>query len=233
MSVDVIEVDTIVISDIHLSLRMFYWGSVPRTKAILRALAHYKFRRLIVNGDLIHDSGFYGLSSDEKYFIEYLKALSQDGVEVVILYGNHDKKSEFFTSLEEYLLEHNGKSILITHGDRFDEMLGQTRFMFFLDWAEWMIRAMGLFALVKSRSKTWKENSRKVVKKAIEFARTKGVDYIMIGHTHRAGVHAHDTVTCFNSGCWTDDDPTLIVLPHEQCPQIHKFSPRGEFLGVY
>lgn len=231
--VEVEEVDTVVISDIHLSLRMFYWGSVPLTKGLLRALARYRFRRLIINGDLIHDSEFYDLSVDEEYFLGYLRALKESGVEVVVVRGNHDKGLSTFSGLKEYHLEHDGKKILVVHGDCFDDMLSRKRFMFFLDWAEWFIRAIGLFGFVKSKSKIWKASSKRVVERALDFARRRKVDYIFIGHTHRAGVHTHEQVTCLNSGCWIDHDPTCIVLPHKKRPEIHKFSPQGEFLGVY
>jgi metallophosphoesterase superfamily enzyme len=116
-------VDTIIISDIHLG------SDVARSREVLELLRSYRFRRLILNGDVFDDLNFKRLSKDDWRLLSYFRKISSPrrGIDVIWVVGNHDGGvAEILTHLlgvpvhEEYAFEVAGRRILAIHGHQFD-----------------------------------------------------------------------------------------------------------------
>ena len=86
-------VNTVLFSDVHL-------GS-PNARAydLLKTLQDYRFKRLIINGDMFEDLNFKRLTSTHWELLEHIGKLSRRDVEVVWIEGNHDAKFIEFMSL--------------------------------------------------------------------------------------------------------------------------------------
>jgi len=213
-------VDTLVISDIHLG------SEVSRAKDALEMLRQFSFSRLILNGDVFEDLNFKRLKKEDWKFLSYIRKLSNPkrGVEVVWVAGNHDGIAEILSHLlgipvhEELSWEYEGEKYLAIHGHQFDKFLNENVmistvacaiYKFFQlidtenqDVSRWM----------KRRSKTWLRVSEKIANDAIDYARSKGAQYVFCGHTHQAMEYTSDGITYFNSGCWTDVPSQFITV---------------------
>jgi UDP-2,3-diacylglucosamine pyrophosphatase LpxH len=217
---DQLVIDTLIMSDIHLG------SEVSRSEEALEMLKQFSFTRLILNGDVFEDLNFKRLSKEDWKFLSYIRKLSghKRGVEVVWVAGNHDGIAEILSHLlglqvyDEYLWESEGEKYLAIHGHQFDKFLNENvvisaiacgfyKFFQRIDsgdqrFSRWM----------KNRSKTWLRVSEKIAADAIEYANTKGANYVFCGHTHQAMQRTSDGITYTNSGCWTDVPSQFVTV---------------------
>lgn len=238
-------IDTLIVSDLHFRLRFsrfFFWRDGSNAKALLRILNRYRFHRLIVNGDLWHDADRVCF---DKYELEVLQRLrnyacTDSGVELVIILGNHDRRDQEFMEWligtacqEEYTFIHQDKKYLVTHGDCFDQSLRYKWWMWLADYAERFARLAGIFMLIKRRFDLgiWRRIHQRMTKKALKYAQSRDVAYILLAHSHIAGVSLGEGVACVNSGCFIDDNPTVIVIAGNEF-EIHQFDRQGNPLGL-
>ncbi|HET9135756.1 MAG TPA: UDP-2,3-diacylglucosamine diphosphatase [Candidatus Kapabacteria bacterium] len=205
-------VDTVVISDIHLG------SDVSRSKDTLRMLKSYSFKRLILNGDVFEDLNFKRLRKDDWKFLSYIRKLSNPkrGTEVVWVAGNHDGIAQILTHLlgipvyDEYLWEFDGEKYLAIHGHQFDTFLNERVIISALACNFYKLfqkidgNEQKISRWMKRRSKTWLRVSEKIAREAMEYAYSKGAQYVFCGHTHLALEQTDGTVKYYNSGCWTD-----------------------------
>jgi UDP-2,3-diacylglucosamine pyrophosphatase LpxH len=187
------------------------------------------FERLILNGDTFHGMNF------KKYMTRHWRVLGQlreiaRKRELILLRGNHEGPSrtdEFaFGPLdvvsnligveiqEEYHLTVAGKRYLLLHGDRFDPTV---HWPVVSDAAEWCYRAT---KKIHKKSARWlKERVKKaggvvefVKRGAAEYARSRGCDGVITGHTHFCDNDMVDGIHYINTGCWVDSPCTYVTL---------------------
>lgn len=128
---------TVVLSDIHLGT------SHSKTIEVSNFLKSVNCDRLILNGDII--DGWHLRKAGTKkwqakhtdFFKVIMKMMENFGTEVIYVRGNHD---DFLDSLvpmtfynvkivKEYILETHGKRYYVTHGDLFDRVTTQMKWL--------------------------------------------------------------------------------------------------------
>jgi UDP-2,3-diacylglucosamine pyrophosphatase LpxH len=216
----VYEIDTMIISDIHLG------SEVARTQDLLSTLQKYSFKRLILNGDVFDDLNFRRLSKADWKFLSYIRKLSNPrrNCQVIWVAGNHDGIAEILSHLlgvqvlDEYEWQFNNGRYLAVHGHQFDNFI--TRHALLTDIASWCYlllqradtQQQRMSRWVKRRSKKWLKISETNARRALEYARSRDADFIFCGHTHIPGILQEGAVQYINSGCWTDRPAHYITI---------------------
>ncbi|WP_291778819.1 UDP-2,3-diacylglucosamine diphosphatase, partial [Cecembia sp.] len=129
---------TIVISDVHLGTK----GS--KAKEVSRFLKQYSCENLILNGDIIDGwqlkkSGAWK-RKHTRFFNRILKMIEQENTKVFYLRGNHDDFLDQVLPLQignlsiqnDMVYESQGKKYFITHGDVFDSVTSNFRWIAYL-----------------------------------------------------------------------------------------------------
>ncbi|MFW5834213.1 MAG: UDP-2,3-diacylglucosamine diphosphatase [Pseudomonadota bacterium] len=210
-----LDTDTLVLSDVHLGL------PACRAAPLLDTLKGWRFRRLVLLGDIFHDLDFRRLNADHWDFLSHVRKLSNPkrGVEVVWVLGNHDRKAAQVASHlmgvavhERYAWEQDGRRYLAIHGDSFDRLL--TRHPILTDLGGRLLGTSQRLLRVGRGGRRWigRSNPRrglttKVRQGALALALDERIDVIFCGHTHEA-LHEREvvegtTVEYVNTGCWT------------------------------
>ena len=60
-------------------------------------------------------------------------------------------------------------------------------------------------------ARRWQRNSELVERRAVEYARGKGISYVTCGHTHLPMTSETDGVRYFNTGTWIEAPPCPFV----------------------
>lgn len=218
---------TIVVSDVHLGTR----GS--KAKEIARFLKQYRCENLILNGDIIDGwqlkkSGTWK-RKHTRFFNRILKMIENHQTKVYYLRGNHDDFLDQILPLQignlsiqtDMIYESQGKKYFITHGDIFDSIttnlrwiayLGDVGYTFLL-WLNRIVnhyrfkRGLPYFSLsqyVKSKVKSAVSYIDEYEIELAKMARAKGCDGIICGHIHKAENREIDGVHYLNSGDWVE-----------------------------
>jgi UDP-2,3-diacylglucosamine pyrophosphatase LpxH len=130
-AVDVI--DTLIVSDVHVG------SNVSRADELYRLLKEYslsdhkyRFRRLLLLGDMFDDMNFKRLREYEWKLLGLIRKMTDEdsNARVVWLRGNHDLELINLMAhlvgtkvLEEYHWQVAGKRFLAMHGDQFDRWI--------------------------------------------------------------------------------------------------------------
>lgn len=218
---------TIVISDVHLGTK----GS--KAKEVARFLKQYTCENLILNGDIIdgwqlRKSGSWK-RKHTRFFNRMLKMMEEDHTKVYYLRGNHDDFLDQILPLQignlsiqaDMIYESCGKKYFITHGDIFDSVttnlrwiayLGDVGYTFLL-WLNRLVnyhrrkRGMPYFSLsqyIKGKVKTAVAYVDQYEEELAKMAKSKGCDGIICGHIHKAENRTIDGITYLNSGDWVE-----------------------------
>jgi UDP-2,3-diacylglucosamine pyrophosphatase LpxH len=224
--------DTLILSDLHLG------ADVSRAREATRVLKETLFRRLILLGDIFADLNFGRLKKEHWQFLGAIRKLSNPKrkVEVIWVEGNHDHGlTDVMSHLvgvkvyQEYVWHFAGRKHLAIHGHQFDgfgvnnltlSSFGTSLYLFLqkLD-----LKGKPCARLIDRLNTRWLRMSSKVASGALFHARMHGVDRIFCGHTHSAMHRQLDGIDYFNSGGWTDSQPTYITIDHEAV-RIHKYA---------
>ena len=218
---------TIVISDIHLGTK----GS--KAKEVARFLKQHTCENLILNGDIIdgwqlRKSGSWK-RKHTRFFNRMLKMIEQDNTKVFYLRGNHDDFLDQILPLQignlsiqaDMIYESNGKRYFITHGDIFDSITSNLRWIAYLGdigytfllWLNRYVnhyrRKKGLpyFSLsqyVKGKVKSAVSYIDKYEEELARVAKSKGCDGIICGHIHKAENRMIEGIEYLNSGDWVE-----------------------------
>ncbi len=219
---------TLIISDIHLG------SSVSRSKAVYKFLENFKFKKLILLGDIFESLNFNGLEKDDWKFLSLLSEFSKHK-KIRWIEGNHDvgltKIFGAFTGAKiykSYKWHYNNKKYLAIHGHQFDNFLINNMVLSFLinklynfiQLIDFKDKRISRF--IKNKSKGWLRLSKKVAHRAILYAKLRNVQTIFCGHTHKALYIKKRDVSYYNSGCWTDVPSTYITIDKDGA-KIHKY----------
>jgi UDP-2,3-diacylglucosamine pyrophosphatase LpxH len=223
--------DTLILSDVHLG------SEVSRARDATHMLRQNRFRRLILLGDIFSDLNFRRLTKEHWKFLSYIRKLSNPkrGVEVVWVEGNHDRGLVDVMShlvgvraYEEYAWEFRGLRHLAVHGHQFDRfvvnnlLLSGLGTFLHLQLQKLDFKNKQFSRYVDRLNTRWLRLSSKVCAGALAHARAHKADRIFCGHTHIALASEQDGIQYFNSGSWTDSQPTYITVGGEGV-QIHEY----------
>ncbi|OGS28041.1 MAG: hypothetical protein A2297_01050 [Elusimicrobia bacterium RIFOXYB2_FULL_48_7] len=215
------EVNTIVFSDVHLGSPM------SRAYVLLNTLKEFKFKRLIIAGDMFEDIKFQNLTSTHWELLEHIGKISRRGVEVIWLEGNHDVRFFHFMAqligipaLKEYDWEVNSRKFLAIHGHQFDNFLVKDnllgRFLARFYTSIQRIITSPLFDLFYNKiADKWMRVSRVVADEALDYAKKKNCDAVICGHTHIVQKLEKNNIQYFNTGCWNNTPSYLLVIQED------------------
>lgn len=226
---------TVVLSDIHLGSK---YSKVAQAADFL---ASVDAETLIFNGDTIDgwqlqkkDNAFWGVEHS-RFFRIIMKMVEQHGTEVYFLRGNHDDFLDKIIPmimgklniLKDMILESGGKKFFVTHGDVFDSVtsnmkwvakLGDVMYNFLLMINVMYNRIQSLFGRpYYSFSQAIKNKVKKAVAASSDFdkmltdmARVKGCQGVICGHIHRPEDRMIDGIRYLNSGDWVETMSALV-----------------------
>jgi len=225
---------TVFLSDIHLG--------TPDSKAaeVTHFLKHLHCEKLVLNGDIIDGwalrRGGRWRGRHSRFIRKVLKMMEKEKTEVIYLRGNHDDILERFLPLAfgrlKICKEHihtslNGKRYLVVHGDGFDSVSTNHKWLAVLG-------SVGYDALLNinrlyNRWRAWRGKeyyslSKKIkarVKGAVSFvdryehqlqelARHKKCDGILCGHIHTPEDKQVGEIHYLNSGDWVESLTAII-----------------------
>ncbi len=226
---------TIVISDIHLGT------SHSKTTEVTDFLKSVNCERLILNGDII--DGWQLRKGNHKkwqakhtdFFKVIMKMMENCGTEVIYVRGNHDDFLDYLAPMsfynirivKDYIYESHGKRYFVTHGDVFDMVttnmkwlaqLGDVGYTFLL-WLNKMYnnyrvkRGMPYYSLsqaIKQRVKSAVSYISDFEKELVGFARKQKCDGVICGHIHHPANTFYDGIHYLNSGDWVESLSALL-----------------------
>jgi len=224
---------TIWISDVHLGAR------AAKATALLAFLRASRCSHLYLVGDILD---FWKLRkrvhwpSDHSAVLSHVLALTRQDTRVTYVPGNHDVEFRGYGIVElggievrDEVVHHtaDGRRLLVTHGDRFDDYGEESAWLVALgDWLyTWTVRASELLNVVRRRmgAPYWSLSLhlKQKVKGAVgfvsrfegrvtDFARERHVDGIVCGHIHKAELREIDGITYANDGDWVESCTALV-----------------------
>lgn len=212
-----IKVDTLIISDIHLGFRY------SRVAKLTEVLERYRFKRLILNGDIFDDLNFNRLNSEHWDVLSLFRHLSKYS-EVVWVIGNHDGRADILSRLlgvtvrNDYQWKVGRKKFLAIHGHQYDRFISDKpvvgnlagNVFYFLKRFEGKNEAITRW--ISKHNRSWLRMSDEVAFGAIKYAKSKGADHIFCGHTHLARTLEIGGIKYYNSGCWVELPSHLITI---------------------
>ncbi len=218
---------TIVISDVHLGTK----GA--KAKEIAHFLKQYRCENLILNGDIIDGwqlkkSGSWK-RKHTRFFNRILKMIENHQTNVFYLRGNHDDFLDQILPLQigklhiqnDLVYESNGKKYFVTHGDVFDSITTNLRWIAYLGdvgytFLLWLNRVVNyhrykaglpyfsLSQYVKNKVKKAVSYVDDYERELAKMAKSKGCDGIICGHIHKAENRMIDGIHYLNSGDWVE-----------------------------
>ena len=213
--------DALIISDIHLGSENCQAKDLVVFLEQIRC-GVVQTSRIILNGDVFDSFDFRRLKKNHWKVLSLIRKLS-DHIDITWIHGNHDGSLEFISHLlgvnveNQFEFESGGKRILALHGHVFDE---------FIDKHPWLTKVADVFycllqkldsshtfaKIAKNGSKTFLRCSEKIEQGAVELARKLGCHSVCCGHTHQAIEKDNQDVKYYNSGCWTETNPTYLTV---------------------
>jgi UDP-2,3-diacylglucosamine pyrophosphatase LpxH len=223
--------DTLILSDVHLG------SDCSRAGDATRLLKQYRFRRLILLGDIFADLNFRRLTKEHWKFLGYIRKLSNPkrDVEVVWVEGNHDQGlTDIMSHLvgvrvyQEYAWEFAGLRHLAIHGHQFDRVvannlkLNYLGTLIYLQFQKLDLKGKPIARFIDRLNTRWLRMSAKVASGALSYARLKKAQRIFCGHTHEPMQEQREGIEYFNVGGWVDSKPAYVTVDAAGV-QIHEY----------
>ncbi|MEY8829666.1 UDP-2,3-diacylglucosamine diphosphatase [Sedimentitalea sp. XS_ASV28] len=182
--------------------------------------------------------------------VQAILAKAQNGAQIFLIPGNHDEflrsyPGTHFGGIEVLrtadFTSHDGKRYLVTHGDQFDAVvtnarwlahLGDRAYEFMLWLNTWVNRVRHVWGGQYWSLSKWAKHQ---VKQAVNFiseyenvlsaeARRGGYDGVICGHIHSAAIREINGISYVNTGDWVEsctavaerDDGRLVLLDWER-----------------
>ena len=224
---------TIVLSDIHLGTKN------SKATEVVKFLKKNSADTLILNGDIIDGwqlrRGGKWKKKHTRFFRTVLKMMEKHNTQVIYVRGNHD---DFLDNIipfifgdiwmvKDHIHVSNGKKYLVLHGDIFDSittnmrwlaMLGDIGYTFLL-WFNKIYnnyrvrRGLPYYSLsqaVKQKVKSAVSYISDYETELVKLARAKGFDGVICGHIHHPAITQYDDITYMNSGDWVESLTALV-----------------------
>lgn len=224
---------TIFISDVHLGTR----GC--RAQLLTSFLKKYECDTLYLVGDIFDgwqlQRGWHWPETHNEVVQKILK-MAQKGTRVVFVPGNHDEVMRRFPGMhfggievkdEATFLTATGKRYLVTHGDQFDTVIANAKWLAFLgDRAYatliWLNPKINVIRRLWSR-RYWSLSkwTKQQVKQAVNFigkyeqvlsedAKRRGFDGVICGHIHHAADRQIGDIHYLNTGDWVESCTAVV-----------------------
>jgi len=230
---DVKKVRTLFLSDIHLG------SKASKADFLLDFLRVHDAETIILVGDIVDGwrlkrSWYWPQNCND--VVQKLLRKGRKGARIVYIPGNHDDFLREFPGVHFGGIEvaanmihqaADGKRYLILHGDEFDVVVRNARFIAHLgDWAYdaaialnvWIARVRRVLNLPYWSFSAW---AKLQVKRAVNFigefqrvvadeARRHEVDGVICGHIHHAVIEDIEGITYINTGDWVESCTAVI-----------------------
>ena len=230
---DAVKVRTLFISDIHLG------SKASKADFLLDFLRVHEAETIFLVGDIVDGwrlkrSWYWPQNCND--VVQKLLRKGRKGARIVYVPGNHDDFMRDFPGIHFGGIEvarnmiheaADGKRYLVLHGDEFDVVVRNARFIAHLgDWAYdtaialnvWIARARRLLGLPYWSFSAW---AKLQVKRAVNFigefqrvvadeARRSNVDGVICGHIHHAVIEDIDGITYINTGDWVESCTAVV-----------------------
>jgi UDP-2,3-diacylglucosamine pyrophosphatase LpxH len=227
------KVRTLFISDVHLG------SKASKADYLLDFLRVYEADTIFLVGDIVDGwrlkrSWYWPQNCND--VVQKLLRKARKGSRIVYIPGNHDDFLREFPGVHFGGIEvarnsiHqavDGKRYLVLHGDEFDVVVRNARFIAHLgDWAYdaaialnvWIARLRRVLGLPYWSFSAW---AKLQVKRAVNFigefqrvvadeARRQGVDGVICGHIHHAVVEDVDGIAYINTGDWVESCTAVV-----------------------
>ena len=252
---------TIFISDIHLGTED------SKVREVIDFLKHSECDRLVLNGDIVDGWALKRGARWRKRHTRFVRTvfnmMEKQGVEVIYLRGNHDDIVDRFLPIafgglrmvKEFIHKGiNGKSYLVVHGDGFDSVstnhkwlaaTGAVGYNVLLNlnrnlnkMRAWLGKPpYSLSKAVKSKVKSAVSFVDRYEEQLQRFAEKRGCDGIICGHIHTPADQQCGDVHYLNSGDWVESlsavvehqDGKFEVLYYEEfLKRLHGVAPKDE-----
>lgn len=221
--------DTLIVSDLHLGI------PASRPGDLLRLLDQWRFARLILLGDILHDYGFRNFGAESWALLRQLRAMAVDPRhEVVWIKGNHDREfNDIVATLtgirmrESFRWTCGERRYLALHGDRFDRFVTCNRKL-----SRFISHSYGFCQRRLSRHGRWpalldrmhgrvSDIGDQVATRAARFARRRAADVVVCGHTHepvhrrfQGTAESPAPVDYYNAGSWVGRPTSFLAVDH-------------------
>jgi UDP-2,3-diacylglucosamine pyrophosphatase LpxH len=235
---------TLFLSDLHLGAR----GS--QAELLLDFLKYHDADTIFLVGDIVDGwrlkSGWYWPQAHNDVVQKLLRKVRK-GARVIYVPGNHDEFARDYIGLvfggvevhDTFIHETaNGKKMLIIHGDQFDIVVRNAKWLAFLgDWAyEFAIWANTYFNKVRRLLGVgyWSFSAwaKLKVKQAVNFigdfeetlsaeAVRRGVDGVVCGHIHHATIRTISGVLYVNTGDFVESCTAVVEHPDGEFEILH------------
>lgn len=222
-----VKIKRLVISDLHLG------GGFTRIDCLLKFIDMYDFEELILLGDCID---LWRMSKKVRWRKKYNRLTEKIiGIarkkKVIWVIGNHDEYLRNFIGdeifrvkiLDEYVTD----GMLFIHGDKFDNLIKKSKWLYFLgDWAYFLVQKTNhwlkyvlwlvnkspysLAKLIKKKAKNASNFLNDFYGNAERYAKHKKLQIIVCGHTHIAEYRDLNGVDYYNTGDWVESGTGLL-----------------------
>jgi UDP-2,3-diacylglucosamine pyrophosphatase LpxH len=239
---------TLFLSDLHLGTR----GC--QAELLLEFFREHDAHTIYLVGDIVDGwrlkATWYWPQTHNDVVQKLLRKVRK-GTRIIYIPGNHDEFLRDYTGsnfggielVEEAIhTTADGRRILVLHGDKFDIVVRNVRWLAYLgDWAYdlaifinghvgWVRRRMGLPYWSFS---AW---SKQKVKRAVNFigafqsavaadARRHGVDAVLCGHIHKPVIETIEGLLYINTGDWVESCSAVVEHDDGRLELIHWRSP--------
>ncbi len=229
------KVRAIFISDLHLGTR----GC--QAEALLDFMKVYDADQFYLVGDIVDGWRLrqtWHWPQAHNDVVQKMLRKVRKGARVVYIPGNHDEflrdyEGSTFGGVEirEEAIHicANGRKMLLLHGDKFDTIVRNVRWLALLgdhayDFAIWLNRHIARFRRVMglpywSFSQWGKDKVKRAVnfiaafeEAAVNDAKKHGADIVLCGHIHKAVIRKYGDITYVNTGDWVES--CTAVLEH-------------------
>jgi UDP-2,3-diacylglucosamine pyrophosphatase LpxH len=227
-------VRSIFLSDIHLGTR------ACQAQRLLDFLREYESDHLFLVGDIVDlwamSRGVYWSAAQNTVVQKVLKR-ARHGAQVVLVPGNHDEALREYVDtsfgdihlVREYVhTAADGKRYVLLHGDEFDQVTRYHRWVAVLGDLAYnaLVRLNLLLSLIRRTLGVpgyWSlaGYAKRKVKSAVSFiynfeeavvhnVKQMGLDGVICGHIHSAGIKQIGGVTYMNCGDWVDSCTAIV-----------------------
>jgi UDP-2,3-diacylglucosamine pyrophosphatase LpxH len=227
-------VRSVFISDVHLGTR------ACQADSLVAFLRDFPAENLYLIGDIID---FWGMSRAihwspaQNTVVQKVLKRARHGEKVVFVPGNHDEALRDYceTAFGDIRVERefvhetaDGRRLLLTHGDDFDQVTRHHRWVAVLGdvaynllvrangWLSWMRRQLGiagywsLAGYAKRRVKTALQFIFDFEDSVIRHVRERELDGVICGHIHWAALKEVDGLIYANCGDWVDSCTAIV-----------------------
>ena len=225
---------TVIISDVHLGSE----GS--KAKEVSLFLKSVTCDTLFMNGDIIDGwqlkKGGSWKKKHTAFFRTILKMIENQQTKVVYLRGNHDdfldqiipfSLGKSFSIQRDYILKSGKNNFFITHGDIFDSVTSNMKWLAYLGDVGYTIllsfnklynqyrswRGLEYYSFsqrIKQRVKEAVNYVSDFEEKLVELAKANQCEGIICGHIHKPDIRKIDGITYMNSGDWVESLTALV-----------------------